>query len=51
MMSKKTLIYVGGPTASGKTDLGIQLAKNFNTEIISCDSRQFFKEMQKWKSS
>ena len=45
MMSKKTLIYVGGPTASGKTDLGIELAKNFNTEIISCDSRQFYKEM------
>ena len=45
MISKKTLIYVGGPTASGKTDLGVQLAKNFETEIISCDSRQFYKEM------
>ena len=44
-MFKKTLIYVGGPTASGKTDLGVQLAKNFETEIISCDSRQFYKEM------
>jgi tRNA dimethylallyltransferase len=44
-MFKKTLIYVGGPTASGKTDLGVQLAKNFKTEIISCDSRQFYKEM------
>ena len=45
MISKKTLIYVGGPTASGKTDLGVELAKNFETEIISCDSRQFYKEM------
>ena len=44
-MFKKTLIYVGGPTASGKTDLGVQLAKIFKTEIISCDSRQFYKEM------
>ena len=40
MMFKKTLIYIGGPTASGKTDLGIQLAKNFNTEIefVAVDS-------------
>ena len=41
----KTLITVVGPTAIGKTSLGIDLAKHFNTEIISCDSRQFYKEM------
>ena len=41
----KTLITIMGPTAIGKTSLSILLAKYFNTEIISCDSRQFFKEM------
>ncbi|MEQ6124135.1 tRNA (adenosine(37)-N6)-dimethylallyltransferase MiaA [Pseudotenacibaculum sp. MALMAid0570] len=41
----KTLITVIGPTAIGKTSLSIELAKHFNTEIISCDSRQFYKEM------
>lgn len=40
-----TLITVVGPTAIGKTALSIQLANHFNTEIISCDSRQFYKEM------
>lgn len=44
-MKEKTLIVVVGPTAIGKTALGIQLATHFNTEIISADSRQFFKEM------
>lgn len=44
-MSSKTLITVVGPTAIGKTTLGIILAKYFNTDIISADSRQFFKEM------
>lgn len=44
-MNKK-LIYVAGPTASGKTDLSIALAKKLNTEIISCDSRQFFQELK-----
>ncbi len=43
---KKYLIIVTGPTASGKTVLSIELAKKFNTEVISADSRQFFKEMQ-----
>jgi len=42
----KTLISIVGPTAIGKTALSIKLAKYFNTEIISADSRQFFKEMQ-----
>jgi len=42
---KKYLIVVGGPTASGKTGLGIRLARHFNTEILSADSRQFYREM------
>ena len=41
----KTLIVIVGPTAIGKTDLAIQLAQYFQTEIISADSRQFFQEM------
>lgn len=41
-----TLWVVLGPTAIGKTALGIQIAQKLNTEIISCDSRQFFKEMR-----
>lgn len=40
------LISIVGPTAIGKTALSIKLANHFNTEIISVDSRQFFKEMQ-----
>ena len=40
-----TLITVIGPTAIGKTSLSIELAQHFQTEIISCDSRQFYKEM------
>ncbi|XCF05396.1 tRNA (adenosine(37)-N6)-dimethylallyltransferase MiaA [Tamlana crocina] len=40
------LISITGPTAIGKTALSIKLAQHFNTEIISADSRQFFKEMQ-----
>ena len=39
------LISVVGATAIGKTALSIHLAKHFETEIISCDSRQFYKEM------
>ncbi len=42
----KYLITIVGPTAIGKTALSIQLAQYFNCEIISCDSRQFFKEMK-----
>ena len=41
----KKLIVIYGPTASGKTSLAIELAKEHNTEIISADSRQFYKEM------
>lgn len=42
---QKNLIVIVGPTAIGKTSLAINLAKNYNAEIISADSRQFFKEM------
>ena len=47
MSSKKEnlLITIVGPTAIGKTAVSIQLATHFNAEIISCDSRQFYKEM------
>ncbi len=41
----KTLISIVGPTAIGKTSLSILLAKYFKTEVISCDSRQFYKEL------
>lgn len=40
------LITIIGPTAIGKTALSITLAKHFGCDIISCDSRQFFKEMK-----
>ncbi|MFD1063630.1 tRNA (adenosine(37)-N6)-dimethylallyltransferase MiaA [Winogradskyella litorisediminis] len=42
----KLLISIVGPTGIGKTALSIKLAKHFNTEIISSDSRQFFNEME-----
>jgi len=41
----KTLITIVGPTASGKTALAIELARKYKTEIISADSRQFYREM------
>ncbi len=44
-LSKKTLVVVGGPTASGKTALAISIARKLNAEIVSADSRQFFKEL------
>ena len=43
--NKKTLVVVVGPTAVGKTTTAILLAQHFNTEIISADSRQFYREM------
>lgn len=43
--NKKTLIVIAGPTAIGKTALAIAVANHYQTEIISADSRQFFKEM------
>jgi tRNA dimethylallyltransferase len=45
MNKSKTLIVIAGPTASGKTAVGIQLAQKLGTEIISADSRQFYREM------
>lgn len=42
----KSLIVIQGPTGIGKTNVSIALAQHFNSEIISSDSRQFFKEMQ-----
>ena len=41
---KNCLIAITGPTASGKTRLAIELAKQINAEIISCDSRQIYRE-------
>jgi len=45
MANKKTLIAIVGPTAVGKTAMAISLAQYFKTEIISADSRQFYREM------
>jgi len=45
MAKKKTLIAIVGPTAVGKTAMAISLAQYFKTEIISADSRQFYREM------
>ena len=44
-MNKSLLIIIAGPTAVGKTKLAIELAKNFNSLIFSCDSRQFYREL------
>ena len=41
----KRLIVITGATACGKTEMSVKLAQHLNTEIISCDSRQFYKEM------
>lgn len=46
MPNEKFLIVIGGPTAAGKTDLAIHLAKAFGCEIISADSRQFYRETE-----
>ncbi len=46
LKNMKYLITIVGPTAIGKTSLSIALAQHFKCEIISCDSRQFFKEMR-----
>lgn len=44
-LKKTPLIAIIGPTASGKTGLGITIAREFNGEIVSADSRQIYKEM------
>lgn len=45
MVRKPLLVVVTGPTASGKTSLAIELARRYNSEIISADSRQIFKDI------
>lgn len=45
-LNTKKVIFIVGPTAIGKTRVSINLAKTLNTEIISCDSRQFYKELK-----
>lgn len=44
-MSNKSLIVIAGPTAVGKTDTAIALAKYYDTVVVSADSRQFYREM------
>ncbi|MCQ2286688.1 MAG: tRNA (adenosine(37)-N6)-dimethylallyltransferase MiaA [Bacteroidales bacterium] len=44
--NRPTLLVIVGPTAVGKTDFTIHLAKKLNTSIISADSRQFYREMK-----
>ena len=39
----KKIVFIGGPTASGKTDLAVRIAKEFNGELINADSRQIYK--------
>lgn len=41
------MIYIAGPTAVGKTSLSVALAKHYQTEIISCDARQCYREMER----
>jgi tRNA dimethylallyltransferase len=45
-MQNKSLIVIAGPTAVGKSHTGIEIAKHLQTEIISCDSRQIYKELR-----
>lgn len=45
-MNQPTIIIIAGPTAAGKTSLAIDVAKHFQTSIISADSRQCYKEMR-----
>lgn len=45
MTEKKFLVVIGGPTGVGKTAFAIRIAQHFHTEILSCDSRQFYQEM------
>jgi len=45
LANRRFLVLIVGPTAVGKTDFCLKLANFFNSEIISCDSRQFYREM------
>lgn len=45
-MKNKKLIILLGPTGVGKTDLSLEMAESLQTEIISCDSRQVYREMK-----
>jgi tRNA dimethylallyltransferase len=45
MSQPKTILYIAGPTASGKSALAVELALRLNTAVLSADSRQFFKGM------
>lgn len=45
MSNPKYLIIISGPTASGKTGLSLELAQHYDTEILSADSRQFYREL------
>ena len=44
-MSSQKIVFIVGPTAVGKSELGLELARDFNGEIISCDSMQVYKEV------
>lgn len=44
-ISNKILVVIAGPTASGKTEIALEVASHYNTEIISADSRQIYKEL------
>ena len=46
MKNKRNLIYIAGPTGIGKTEISIKIAEILKTEIVSCDSRQLFKELK-----
>ncbi|UZD24004.1 tRNA (adenosine(37)-N6)-dimethylallyltransferase MiaA [Algoriphagus halophytocola] len=46
MIDQAILLLVVGPTAVGKTEVCLNLAKKFKTEIVSCDSRQFYRELE-----
>ena len=50
-MSRKTMVIIAGPTAVGKTDLAIDLARLLNTEIINADSRQVLPRNGYWDCS
>lgn len=46
MNGRPTLVVIGGPTASGKTAASVDLAQHLSTEVISADSRQFYRDMR-----